>query len=657
MRKLLTISLLLCLLPSAQTARADGVTRQAFLETFNENNGTGGRDDSYSGNVASNTIVFDQDGWISGKNLYGGKECMRFGTGSNIGTCTTPDIIIIGTGKTATLTFNAAGWGSGTNTLTVSANEGVTLTGNTQVTLTNSTWTAYTVNIELTTAKSVQLTFSGKRGFLDDVKVVENVTAISAPTLTDEGTFWPNINEADANKTITLVPADSTTVYYTTDGSEPSPSNGIAAALTTGITIAGTTTVKARAYYKTVASSIVTRTYTQGTTVSSIAAFKALADGTETRLAISDVANARVLHAHNGKQLYLRDNSGAICFDFGTTAVFNPTPAHNQHVAGWIVGRKQTENGLVKLVATENTTTDYLAMAAPVTEADTEPTVIAPDEIATLSSRTGDWVTVSDLRAQDYSVANNFGLSNYTAVYDGALVDVSAIVTANNVLSPVFYNNITPVVYVLDEDKDFASPNEDIQNATVRLKRTLSKDYWNTFVVPINLTQIDGIVRTYDHADGNTMVFSNAGNIEAGKPYLVKPTADIENPVYSNVTLSATAAASIENGDYSFVGTYSPKDLETNKTVLFLKPDGKLYYPSGSNNQLRGMRAFFKVPANSNGVRLLLDGDATDIASIIDGEEWPTGNDRRDLHNLNGQRVAKPQKGLYIRNGKKIIIH
>ena len=657
MRKLLTISLLLCLLPSAQTARADGVTRQAFLETFNENNGTGGRDDSYSGNVASNTIVFDQDGWISGKNLYGGKECMRFGTGSNIGTCTTPDIIIIGTGKTATLTFNAAGWGSGTNTLTVSANEGVTLTGNTQVTLTNSTWTAYTVNIELTTAKSVQLTFSGKRGFLDDVKVVENVTAISAPTLTDEGTFWPNINEADANKTITLVPADSTTVYYTTDGSEPSPSNGIAAALTTGITIAGTTTVKARAYYKTVASSIVTRTYTQGTTVSSIAAFKALADGTETRLAISDAANARVLHAHNGKQLYLRDNSGAICFDFGTTAVFNPTPAHNQHVAGWIVGRKQTENGLVKLVATENTTTDYLAMAAPVTEADTEPTVIAPDEIATLSSRTGDWVTVSDLRAQDYSVANNFGLSNYTAVYDGALVDVSAIVTANNVLSPVFYNNITPVVYVLDEDKDFASPNEDIQNATVRLKRTLSKDYWNTFVVPINLTQIDGIVRTYNHADGNTMVFSNAANIEAGKPYLVKPTADIENPVFSNVTLSATAAASIENGDYSFVGTYSPKDLETNKTVLFLKPDGKLYYPSGSNNQLRGMRAFFKVPANSNGVRLLLDGDATDIASIIDGEEWPTGNDRRDLHNLNGQRVAKPQKGLYIRNGKKIIIH
>ena len=114
MRKLLTISLLLCLLPSAQTARADGVTRQAFLETFSECNGTGGRDGKYSDNIASNNIVYDQDGW-SGSTIYGGKECMRFGTGNNIGTCTTPDIIIIGTGKTATLTFYAAGWGRGTN--------------------------------------------------------------------------------------------------------------------------------------------------------------------------------------------------------------------------------------------------------------------------------------------------------------------------------------------------------------------------------------------------------------------------------------------------------------------------------------------------------------------------------------------------------------
>lgn len=657
MRKLLTISLLLLgLLLVRQAARADGVTRQAFLETFNENNGTGGRDDNYSGNVASNTIVFDQDGWSS-STIKGGKECMRFGTGSAIGTCTTPDIIIIGTGKTATLTFNAAGWGGGTNTLAITANEGVTLSGDTQITLTNSTWKEYTVNINAGNATSVQLTFTGKRGFLDDVKVVENVTAISAPTLTDEFMFWANAAEAVASTTITLVPADSTTVYYTTNGTEPSPTNGTAATLTSAITITGTTTVKARAYYETVASSIVSRTYTQGTSVTGLAAFKALADGTETRLVISDAANARVLHAHDGKQMYLRDNSSAICFDFGTTAVFNPAPAHNQHVAGWIVGRKQTVNGLVKLVATNNTNTDYLALAAPVTEANTAPVIVSSENPSEMNNHTGDWVSISSLRTGPNMVTNSFGLGNYTEVYDGALVDLSAIVTADNMLSPVFYDGILPVVYVIDEDERFVSPNYDIQNATIRLKRTLSKDHWNTFVIPVDLPGINGDIRKFDYADGNTMVFTDDAQIEAGKPYLVKPYEDIENPVYSNVTLSATSAQNVESDDYAFIGTYSPKELETDKSELFLKSDGNLYYPTADHNQLRGLRAYFKVPAGGNGVRVLIDDNATDIANIITSADWSTASGNHHLYNLNGQRVTAPRKGLYISNGRKIIIH
>ena len=354
MSLLLWCSLLLC-----QVARADGVTHVAFSETFDVNQSTDGRDGVYSGSgVASGDIAYIQEGWIGSK-LYGGSACLRFGNFGNDGSCTTPEFVLIGAAKTATLTYSAAGWGNGTNKLTISANDGVTLT--------------------LTTATSVQLTFSGRRGFLDDVTVTETVTSIDAPTLTDACTFWPNTTE-EAVMTVTVVPADSTTVYYTTDGTEPTPSNGHVAMLTSSFSIEGTTTVKARAYFKTLASDMVSRTYTQGATVGSIAAFKALADGTETRLAISADANARVLHGYNNK-VYLRDNSGAICFDFGTTAVFNPAPVHNQHVAGWIVGRKQTENGLPKLVATGNTTTDYLAMAAPVTEAATEPAATISDKV------------------------------------------------------------------------------------------------------------------------------------------------------------------------------------------------------------------------------------------------------------------------------------
>ena len=659
MRRCVTINLLLwSLLLTCQVARADGVTHVAFSETFDVNQSTGGRDGAYSGSgVATGDVAFVQEGWIgskSGSYVYGGSACLRFGNSSSDGSCTTPEFVLIGTAKTATLTYDAAGWGGGTNKLTISANDGVTLSGDTQVTLTNGQWKTYSVTLTLTTATSVQLTFSGKRGFLDDVVVTETLTSIDAPKLTDACTFWPNTTE-EAVMTVTVVPADSTTVYYTTDGSEPSELHGHKAMLTSNFDIEGTTTVKAKAYYKTLASDVVSRTYTQGTTVVSIAAFKALADGTETRLAISDDANARVLHAYNNK-VYLRDNTGTLCFDFGTTAAFNPAPAHNQHVAGWIVGRKQTENGLPKLVATGNTTTDYLALAAPVTEAATEPAVITTDAVGNfaLSGNVGDWVTVSGGRIAAASMVSNvFGIQDYTAVYDGALIDVSAIVTANNQMAPVAYNDIKPVVYVIDEDQNFVSPGADIQNATVRLKRTLSKDHWNTLAVPFNTT-LTGRVREYDYADGNTMKFKDAAAIEAGKPYLVKPDQTVENPVFANVTLSAAAPQTVTNGNYSFVGLYSPTELATNKTELFLRSDGNLYYPAAGNARLAGMRAYFKVPGGQQ-VRLMAD-DA-DVTGIIGVGQHRTTTDGNALYDLQGRRVTQLKKGVYVRDGKKIIIH
>lgn len=678
MRKPYPITLILCcLLFISHAAWADGVTHVAFYETFDQNNGTGGKDAQFSGNIALGTPVFDAEGWTGNNDskIYGAKECISFGTADEDGTCTTPEIVLVGTSKTARLRYCAAGWlGEGSRMLKVTANDGVTLEGSTDVTLTPAgSFTTYTVLITLTTAKSLQLTFTGRRGFLDYVEVTETVTAINAPTLPDEFQFWPKTTEANATTHVSLVPSDSTTVYYTTDGSEPSASNGVKALLTTNVAITGTTTVKARAYYETVASDVVSRTYRQGSvTVNSISDFKMLDNDTEARLFLSADAEARVLHAHDGKQLYLRDKTGALCLDFGETATFNPAPAHNQHVAGWIVGRKTTNDGLTKLVATANTNTNYLALAAPVTEAATQPTEVYSDEgdYFELYDYVGDWVKVNEARTDaDITIENTFGTDRVanTFVYR-QLVDVSGIVLSNTgsmtKVAPVAYNDIKPVVYVINEDKIFVSPSQDIQHATIRLKRTLSKDYWNTFVVPFNIFSLDGEIREYNELNGSTMHFDRTDQMMAGVPYLVKPKEDIVNPVFSDVTLSATAAAFVDRGgDYYFVGTYSPKELETDKTELFLKTDGKLYYPSEGKNKLKGMRAYFCVPTSEAGARVMIDGEATSISEElrIKNEEFLSGesvarNATAPVYDLQGRKVSNPTKGVYIVNGKKIII-
>ena len=85
--------------------------------------------------------------------------------------------------------------------------------------------------------------------------------------------------------------------------------------------------------------------------VGNIAAFKALADGTE---AILKLNNAQVLYA-SGNDIYVRDNSGAIDFfrtDLGLTT--------GQVLNGSVIGKYNIYNNNPELVKTENTKADMI---------------------------------------------------------------------------------------------------------------------------------------------------------------------------------------------------------------------------------------------------------------------------------------------------------
>ena len=613
-----------------------------FSENCDQNSGTGGRDGRYEGSIASSTVkLTNQDSWEINAKVYGAYQCVRLGDGSNNnGILTTPSIT---PGTTyALLTFSAAGWGDAKeNKLTITATNSVDISGDTQFTLENEEWLDYNVLINTNGASNFKITFTGRRIFLDDV-IVRRVDLVEAPTLPASDSFWPNTTEA-ATKSITLSPASFTSIRYTTNGTTPTTSTGNLVTASSTIVLNATTTIKAIAYIGTLASEVTTKTYTLGTTfVNSIAEFNSLAENTEAQLYLSTDKNARVLHGADGK-MYLRDNTGTLCVDLGSTAAFNPAPAHNQHIAGWIVGKKQSVNGLSKLTNTTNTNTNHLALAAPVTEAATAPVLnIATDDI---NNYVGNWVTIKDVR-------NDGSSTTVSGIYNNALVDVSGIVTANNAILPVNYANIKPIVYVIDEEKEFISPDTNIEHATVRLKRTLSKDHWNTFTVPFNIPSQTGSLREYDELVGTTMKFKDASSIEAGKPYLMKPDNDIINPEYDDVTLSATDAQKITHNGYSFVGAYSPTELNTDKTHRFLTTDNKLGYPSSdAAKTIKGMRAYFEVPVNAD-ARLMIDDETTGINNV----RGKIADGRSDIYNLNGQEVLNPTKGLYVVNGKKMVI-
>jgi hypothetical protein len=116
--------------------------------------------------------------------------------------------------------------------------------------------------------------------------------------------------------------------------------------------------------------------------------------------------------------------------------------------------------------------------------------------------------------------------------------------------------------------------------------------------------------------------------LQKGKPYLVKwntgsklvddTKEKIHQLDFNNVTITEKVAGCWEYNDVIFQGTFSQSDdLKANdKTILFLGPGNKLYYPSTDIN-VGSCRGYFMLPeeaagaAKTRGFVLGLDGDGT----------------------------------------------
>lgn len=229
--------------------------------------------------------------------------------------------------------------------------------------------------------------------------------------------------------------------------------------------------------------------------------------------------------------------------------------------------------------------------------------------------------------------------------------------------------------YTLDETKT-DNVIETYENANVTLQRTLSKEYWNTFCVPFALdaeqvTQYFGEgtqLRTYEgNCNNNIVYFATVDNIEAGKPYIMKPgNAVVQNPTFEGVSMVATGLDENGNpqavGDASTVqmkGIYNQILLKTDKTELFLGDNDLFYYPIDDIDArtIGGLRAYFIVPQDTDikKLRANLDGTPTSLGTIFNTEE-----SNAPVYNLQGQCVGNSlralKSGIYIQNGKKVVV-
>ena len=199
--------------------------------------------------------------------------------------------------------------------------------------------------------------------------------------------------------------------------------------------------------------------------------------------------------------------------------------------------------------------------------------------------------------------------------------------------------------------------------ADVTLTRTLQTGSYNTFALPFSAAIPTGwTVKELSSAtlEGQTLTlnFQDATSIEAGKPYLVKVTDAAVNPPFDGVIISKDAVP-YTSTNVDFIPTLGATTItgDDAKTVLFLAAGNKLKNPTFLPTDMKGFRAYFQLKGAAAGARnfdLNIDGDVTGVNEVIgvnevNDDSWYTLDSRK----LSGKPA---QKGVYIVNGKKVII-
>lgn len=250
------------------------------------------------------------------------------------------------------------------------------------------------------------------------------------------------------------------------------------------------------------------------------------------------------------------------------------------------------------------------------------------------NSHATDGVTSVDMRGtvtKDVDVAQFFKNPN-TIVYADAAYDHANVVV-----------NGTATNLLLTDANAFNAPY-DFTAESVKLTRSLQNGI-NSFVLPFEVSANElgaNKIATYKNCVlGNVANFETAESVVANTPFLTTDAKEASELTFTNKSIVATP----ENLGTDFVGVYTRT-----------KAQGKYGIDEKGNLHKGGADAYvnpFHACLNVEGVAsVAFDGSVTAINNIAADKVANTA-----VYDLSGRRVnGKLQKGLYIMNGKKVVV-
>ena len=204
----------------------------------------------------------------------------------------------------------------------------------------------------------------------------------------------------------------------------------------------------------------------------------------------------------------------------------------------------------------------------------------------------------------------------------------------------------------------------------IKVKRTIKANQWNTICFPFAMTRVqknevfgeDVELATYGAyeiaEDGINVIFDEVSSyrgIDANKPYIIKTSKDISEFMISSTIVPCNNAPCEGDEEIGFFYGTLKAGGKVPANCLFLN-GGDFWYSTGKSNikAFRGYFEFVDVLASletaASKVKMVFRDETTGIKNVI----VETAND--DMYDLQGRRIVNPDKGVYIKNGKKVVV-
>ncbi len=256
-------------------------------------------------------------------------------------------------------------------------------------------------------------------------------------------------------------------------------------------------------------------------------------------------------------------------------------------------------------------------------------------------------IGIANLTEGQYVIINCFGQGNFIQNAAGSVEYSSDLSTSGQIVLYVkedgnAYINLTRYIYI---------QSIIVYDAATSVSKTISAAGWATYCSPYAL-DFTGAIANLDDAfivtGGAAGVLTKTSvkgeTVPANTGLLLKGNGECTIPVVSSGT--AVVAAN------KLVGVTSNTEIAANAGYVLMGTPSLGFYQNSNAFTVGANTAYLPADFAGAGARTFfqLDAETTGI-NAIENAETVNG-----IYNLAGQRVAQPTRGLYIVNGKKIVV-